>query len=134
MIKSFIVRYPLAFSCGVRRRSALSWHHVAGVGAHGVDAGGGCNVAALRRAALRRARVGASLAGGAPVGNAHDLLRFHLRGPQVAHGFVRVVSTPATVPYLISLRFFAHTLGFVGYGLFLLRNSRVQAGCAEERA
>ena len=37
------------------------------------------------------------------------------------------ISTPETVPYLVTLLIFALTLGFVGYGLFLLRDSRVRA-------
>lgn len=44
-----------------------------------------------------------------------------------AFGVVGSVSTPGSVPYLVPLLFFAGTLGFAGYGLFLLRNPRVRA-------
>ncbi|MDQ3832749.1 MAG: CPBP family intramembrane metalloprotease [Actinomycetota bacterium] len=41
--------------------------------------------------------------------------------------FAGTISTPGAVPYLILLLVIASTLGFVGYGVFLLRNSRVRA-------
>jgi hypothetical protein len=37
------------------------------------------------------------------------------------------ISTPRAVPYLILLLAVGKTLGFVGYGLFLLRNAYVRA-------
>lgn len=44
-----------------------------------------------------------------------------------ALGFLAEISTPGTVPYLVPLLFGAGTLGFIGYGLFLIRNQRVRA-------
>jgi uncharacterized protein len=43
------------------------------------------------------------------------------------YSFAGDISTPGAVPYLILLLAIASTLGFVGYGLFLLRNPRVRA-------
>jgi membrane protease YdiL (CAAX protease family) len=42
-------------------------------------------------------------------------------------GFASDISTPGTVPYLVLLLTIASTLGFAGYGLFLLRNPHVRA-------
>jgi len=42
-------------------------------------------------------------------------------------GFAGAISTPGAVPYLVLLLAIASTLGFVGYGMFLLRNPRVRA-------
>ncbi|MDQ3911611.1 MAG: CPBP family intramembrane metalloprotease [Actinomycetota bacterium] len=47
------------------------------------------------------------------------------------------ISTPESVPSLVLLLVFASTLGFIGYGLFLLRNPRVQkdgGATAQEQA
>ncbi|HZB81940.1 MAG TPA: hypothetical protein VE288_03720, partial [Rubrobacteraceae bacterium] len=41
--------------------------------------------------------------------------------------FASAISTPGAVPYLILLLGIASTLGFVGYGVLLLRNPRVRA-------
>ncbi len=41
--------------------------------------------------------------------------------------FVSSISTPETVPYLVPILNIANTVGFVTYGLFLLRNRRVRA-------
>jgi membrane protease YdiL (CAAX protease family) len=41
--------------------------------------------------------------------------------------FTTSISTPRTIPCLIPLLAVADTLGFAGYGLFLLRNPDVRA-------
>lgn len=42
----------------------------------------------------------------------------------LALGLSAEISTPERVPYLVTLLVLTYTLGFIGYGLFLLRNQR----------
>ena len=48
-------------------------------------------------------------------------------GAHLAFALPFSISTPDTVPYLLPLLALACTVGFVAYGLFLLRNPRVRA-------